>query len=88
MRQPRTKPGPGQESVWDYPRPPRLEQCSKHVLLIVDDTTIVDTNLSFRLLETSHPPAFYFPQESIRMDLMHESRNGSFCEWKGHAYYY
>lgn len=88
MPRERIEPGPGQESVWDYPRPPSLKKCSKHVAVIVENTTIVETDLSFRLLETSHPPAFYFPQEAIRMDLLRESKHTSFCEWKGHAHYY
>jgi uncharacterized protein (DUF427 family) len=88
MRQQRIEPGPGQESVWDYPRPPRLEQCDKHIVVIVNDTMIVDTKHSFRVLETSHPPVYYLPPESIRMDLLQPSRHGSFCEWKGEAIYY
>jgi len=27
----RIEPGPNQESVWDYPRPPRVEDTDKHI---------------------------------------------------------
>lgn len=87
MRQSRIEPGPGQESVWDYPRPPSLARCNQHVWVMVDDIAIVDTNTCVRLLETSHPPAYYFPPESVRGDLLRESEHGSFCEWKGFAHY-
>ena len=88
MRQPPIKPGPGQESVWDYPRPPRLEPCEKHIVIVVSDLAIVDANHSFRVLETSHPPVYYFPRDSVRMDLVNRSSGGSFCEWKGQASYF
>ena len=88
MRQQRIEPGPGQESVWDYPRPPRLEPCDKRIVIIAADTKIVETSRSFRVLETSHPPVYYLPSETIRMDLLRRSQGGSFCEWKGQANYF
>ena len=88
MRQQRIKPAPGQESVWDYPRPPRLEPCEKHIIIVVAETKVVDAGQSFRVLETSHPPVYYFSPESIRMDLLKRSSGGSVCEWKGQASYY
>ena len=30
------KPGPGQESVWDYPRPPRLEPIEDELDICLD----------------------------------------------------
>lgn len=88
MSRQRIEPGPGQESVWDYPRPPRLEPCEKAVRIVIGETTIAESRHTHRVLETSHPPVYYVPAESIRMDLLRESRHGSFCEWKGHAHYY
>jgi uncharacterized protein (DUF427 family) len=57
----RIEPGPGQESVWDYPRPPRVENVSKHIEVVFNDIKIVDTWEAKRVLETSHPPVYYIP---------------------------
>ncbi len=82
------KPGPGQESVWDYPRPPRLEPVSRHVRVVFGGEVIADTSRALRILETSHPPVYYLPSEDIRMDHLEPVAGGSFCEWKGQAVYY
>ena len=58
-------PGPGQESVWDYPRPPRVEPCRSQVEVVFAGVTIAVTLASLRVLETSHPPNYYFPPDSI-----------------------
>jgi uncharacterized protein (DUF427 family) len=87
----RITPGPGQESVWDYPRPPRLEDTSKHIEVIFNGVVIADTRRAKRILETSHPPTYYIPVEDIRVKEYFKSalnRNSSFCEWKGTANYY
>ena len=84
----RIKPGPNQESVWDYPRPPRLEACEHRIKIVVDDETIALSHKSYRVLETSHPPVYYLPPDSVRMDWMRQTAHGSFCEWKGHARYF
>lgn len=82
-------PKPGQESVWDYPRPPRLEKTNKHLTIEFGGLIIADTHRAYRVLETSHPPVYYIPTEDVRMDLLKE-RNGqsSFCEFKGQASYW
>jgi uncharacterized protein (DUF427 family) len=82
------KPKPGQESVWDYPRPPRLEKSEAHIQIIFNNVIIVDTFNSYRVLETSHPPVYYIPPENIRMNYLQSSIGNSFCEWKGLAHYY
>ena len=84
----RLEPGPNQESVWDYPRPPRLEACEHRIKIVVDDETIALSHKSYRVLETSHPPVYYLPPDSVRMELMRQTAHGSFCEWKGHAHYF
>jgi uncharacterized protein (DUF427 family) len=81
----RIEPGPGQESVWDYPRPPRLEPTTRHLVVVVGDTTIADTRRGHRVLETSQPPAYYFPPDDVRTDLLAETTTRTFCEWKGQA---
>lgn len=85
----RIEPEKGQESVWDYPRPPRLERTNKHLKIIFGGEIIAETNRAYRVLETSHPPVYYFPPEDVRIQLLTQSANGSsFCEWKGRAGYY
>lgn len=81
-------PGPGQESVWDYPRPPRLEATGKHIQIIFNGQTIADTRRAIRVLETSHPPVYYIPPEDIRTEYLRPGQGGSFCEWKGQARYH
>jgi uncharacterized protein (DUF427 family) len=81
------KPGPGQESVWDYPRPPRLEPVTKHIQIKFNGAVIADTRRTIRVLETSHPPVYYIPPEDIRREYLREGQGRSFCEWKGEAHY-
>ncbi len=88
MRRPRRiEPGPGQESVWDYPRPPRLEPTDSHVVVEFAGAVIAESRRSIRVLETSQPPAFYLPPDDVDLDRVVGSRNQTFCEWKGLATY-
>ena len=80
--------GPGTESVWDYPRPPRLEDSSAHIQVIVAGEIIADTRRAKRILETSHPPVYYISPEDVRMELLRPAPGKSWCEWKGEAAYY
>jgi uncharacterized protein (DUF427 family) len=84
----RIEPGPGQESVWDYPRPPALERT--HSLLRVEfaGTVIAETTNAYRVLETSQAPAYYFPPDDVAMEHLVASAHRTFCEWKGQAHYY
>jgi uncharacterized protein (DUF427 family) len=84
----RIEPGPGQESVWDYPRPPRVEPTSAHVQVVLNGVIVVDTRRAIRVLETSHPPAYYLPPEDARMEHFIRAPHSSYCEWKGRAGYY
>ena len=84
----RIEPGPGQESVWDYPRPPKLEQTSKHIRVVFNGETIADSNRPIRVLETSHPPVYYIPHQDVKMHYLKKESGGSYCEWKGQAGYY
>jgi uncharacterized protein (DUF427 family) len=81
-------PEVGQESVWDYPRPPRLEPVSQHIQIIFNQVTIADTYNAKRVLETSHPPVYYIPPQDILMEYLKPESQSSFCEWKGVAKYY
>ena len=83
---PRPDPaGPGQESVWDYPRPPIAEATSAHVRIEHRGRTIVDTRAPVRVLETSHPASYYIPPAGIAPGVLRRAEGGSFCEWKGVA---
>jgi uncharacterized protein (DUF427 family) len=84
----RVAPGPGQESVWDYPRPPRVERTGKHMEVVFNGVVIADSRRAWRVLETSHPPVYYIPPQDIRMDCLLPAQGSSFCEWKGQAGYY
>ncbi len=80
--------GPGQESVWDYPRPPRVEPDSRRVRVLFNGETLADSRNALRVLETSHPPVFYLPPEDVRMEFLRPSPQRTFCEFKGRASYY
>jgi uncharacterized protein (DUF427 family) len=87
MRPTRIEPGPGQESVWDYPRPPRIEPVPERLRVVVDGETIADTTHGFRVLETAGAPVYYIPRADIRMDRLTPSGRRTVCEWKGEATY-
>jgi uncharacterized protein (DUF427 family) len=85
----RIEPGPGQESVWDYPRPPRMEPATRRVRVELGGVTVADSTRALRVLETSQPPAYYLPPEDVRMDLLVPSGGRrTVCEWKGTASYF
>lgn len=88
MKPRRIKPGPGQESVWDYPRPPRLETCSKTLRVMLRGVVLAETNRGSCVLETSHPPTYYIPPADIQMTYLVENAKLTFCEWKGQGQYY
>jgi uncharacterized protein (DUF427 family) len=84
----RITPDPGQESVWDYPRPPRIEDSPKHIQVIFNEVIVADTYRAKRVLETSHPPVYYIPTEDIKMEYLTPTDRATWCEWKGQAAYY
>jgi len=81
-------PGPGQESVWDYPRPPALVPDLREVLVEVSGLEIARSRRAVRVLETASPPTFYLPPGDVRMTLLEPVVGASFCEWKGEARYW
>jgi uncharacterized protein (DUF427 family) len=80
-------PGPGQESVWDYPRPPRVEPSREHIVLRVGGVVILDTRDSVRVLETSHPPTYYLRRDDFAPGVLVPANGHSVCEYKGLAGY-
>src|SRR5687768_16423758 len=79
---------PGQESVWDYPRPPRVEPVDALVAIVLDGATIANTRNVVRVLETSHPPVYYLPIEDFVPGTVVPTTGSSFCEFKGSARYH
>ena len=77
------------ESVWDYPRPPRVEPSVRRVRIVLGGAVIADSVRSHRVLETSHPPVYYLPLEDIAPEaLVPSPGRTTFCEWKGSASYF
>jgi uncharacterized protein (DUF427 family) len=76
------------ESVWDYPRPPRVEASQKLVRVEFAGEVIAETTRAHRVLETSHPPVYYIPLEDVRVEFLRPSRRHTYCEFKGAASYY
>jgi uncharacterized protein (DUF427 family) len=84
-----TPNNPPTESVWDYPRPPRLEPTPAHIRILHHGVVLADTTQALRILETGHPPVYYIPPADIAMHLLRPStRRNSFCEFKGAATYW
>lgn len=88
MMRKRIEPGPGQESVWDYPRPPRLEESQKLIQVVCNGIVIAHTQRAKRILETSQPPVYYIPPADVKTTYFMPSNHHSYCEWKGVASYY
>lgn len=89
MTRPTPEPtGPGRESVWDYPRPPRLEATTNAIRVEFDGRPIAESTRAFRVLETSHPPTYYVNPLDTELALLERTGGSSVCEWKGHASYF
>ena len=88
MRPTPQQPGPGQESVWDYPRPPRVEPSDSVVEIRLGNRVVARTTAALRVLETSHPPTYYLPLAAFADGVLQPASGSSYCEWKGHASYY
>lgn len=80
-------PGPGQQSVWDYPRPPVIVDDTRLVQVRFNNALIAETRAAKRVLETASPPTFYLPPEAVLSDSLRPGTGSSFCEWKGRATY-
>lgn len=82
------KPGPGQESVWDYPRPPALQPSDELIEVYAGEQLLARSDTSVRVLETASPPTYYLPPDAVQQELLVAAAGRSFCEWKGHASYW
>lgn len=81
-------PTADQESVWDYPRPPRAEESNQLVIVKHDSSTIARSKNCYRVLETASPPTFYIPPDAVDWAQLAEAEGRSLCEWKGIASYW
>jgi uncharacterized protein (DUF427 family) len=89
VRHPRRDPvGPGQESVWDYPRPPSAEVTGRRVVVELGGRVVASTDRAVRVCETSHPPVYYVPREDVAEGVLQRASGTSWCEWKGAATYW
>ena len=82
------EPLEGQESVWDYPRPPVLVLDTRLVEVTYNAKVIASTQQAYRVLETASPPTFYLPPEDVESHQLVPASGSSFCEWKGAASYW
>lgn len=88
MKRARMPTQSGQESVWDYPRPPRVEDSTRQIRVLFNGVVIAETHRAKRVLETSHPPVYYIPPEDVKMEYLTLTGRATWCEWKGRAAYY
>lgn len=88
MNSRRIPPGPNQESVWDYPRPPRIEPTDKLIVVEWNGIRLAETRRALRVLETSHPPVYYLPPADVRTEYLVPTNRRTFCEFKGMAHYW
>lgn len=84
----REEPGPGQESVWDYTRPPSVRSSTELVEVQLDGMTIARTRAALQVLETSHPPTYYLPRDSFESSVLVPVDGSTVCEFKGRADYF
>ena len=84
---PRIEPGPGQESVWDYPRPPRVDAVPERIRVVVDGIEVASSTAALRVVETAGAPVYYLPPEDVLADVLRPTEHSSVCEWKGAATY-
>lgn len=77
------------ESVWDYPRPPRIEPVNRHVRVALNEVAVAASDRGQRVLETAGAPVVYLPRDDIlEAALIPASGSTSLCEWKGLATYF
>lgn len=82
------QPGPRQESVWDFPRPPALQREPREGVVRLDGVEIARSSHLLRMAETASPPTYYFPRADVRMDLLADAHHPTFCEWKGRSQHF
>lgn len=84
----RDRAGSGQESVWDYPRPPAVVPTSERVRVVLGGRVVAESRAALRVLETSHPPTYYLPRDAFEPEALRPASGATWCEWKGQAAYF
>lgn len=84
----RIEPGPGQESVWDYPRPPAVRPEPRSIRIEHGGQTLASTQRAIAVLETSHPPVYMIPRADCDMGRLTQNHRSTTCEFKGRAVYF
>lgn len=82
------EPDPGQESVWDYPRPPAIRRDARLIEVLDRDSVIARSTDAYKVMETASPPTFYIPAADINRELLVATSDATYCEWKGTASYW
>ncbi|MEM7741901.1 MAG: DUF427 domain-containing protein, partial [Pseudomonadota bacterium] len=82
------QPGPGQESVWDYPRPPDVRAVSTILKVVFAGEVVAETNRGLKVCETAGAPVYHFPPDDVRREFLRPVPGTTFCEWKGEAAYF
>ncbi len=80
--------GPGQESVWSYPRPPSAEVTARRIEVVLGGRVVARTDRAVRVCETSHPPVYYVPRDDVLPGVLERADGSSVCEFKGTATYW
>lgn len=75
--------GDGEESVWDYPRPPILVPAPAPITVRLGDFVVAHSNAALDMKETASPPAPYLPPQDVRTEWLRPTDQLSVCEWKG-----
>ena len=60
---------------------------SARIIVVLGGEAIIDTASALRVIETSHPPAYYLPMSDVIDGTMLPAAGQSWCEFKGAASY-
>lgn len=82
------EPGPDQESVWDYPRPPAIRRDARLIEVRDGETVVARSSQAYKVMETASPPTFYIPATDVNCDVLQQVAASTYCEWKGSATYW
>ena len=75
----------GEESVWDFPRPPVSEVVRQSLRVYRGQDLVAETQRGVRIKETAGAPTYYFPPADVDQDAVTYGELTSTCEWKGVA---
>lgn len=88
MRETSRPDRPERESVWDYPRRPRLEPADRPVRVVFGGDVVAETSRALKVRERGSPPTYYIPLEDVAPGVLVANHHRTYCEWKGRAAYF